>query len=95
MVEWWTRVTGATAIIQADVTIPVIVVRGVAPEAYITIDADGLAKTPADYFRYQNIPNAVFASAAAAYIWRYENRSKEGALKAAKDMTRSNYYETY
>lgn len=83
------------AIIKTGKVIPVIVVRGVPRESYITIDGDGVGKSTADFFRFQSIPNANSAAAAAMLLHRYEKRSKEGQLKHTSLVTRPQIFECY
>lgn len=60
-----------SAVIEADTPIPALVVRGVAPEHFVTLDI-GKIRTTADVFALEGFGNAKLLAAASRYLFRYE-----------------------
>jgi hypothetical protein len=70
-----------------------IVVYGVARNAYVAIDS-GVGKSVGDYFKFEEIPNAIVAAATARWLFRYKKASN-GALLHTSLITKTAIEECY
>jgi len=82
-----------TAIVASKSAQWMIVVSGVQRDAYIAIDS-GVRKSTADFFRFDGIPNANFASATANWLLRYE-KLNDGKLFHSSLVSKAMIEDTY
>jgi hypothetical protein len=70
------------AVIKAGIPVLTLVVRGVDPVAYATID-NSARRSPGDNLKAENVENYIAVSVAAKFLYRYERKMLRGMGSSA------------
>jgi len=67
------------AVLESNTPVQLLVVRGVAPDAFASIDC-GRSRTAGDVFKIEGVKNYSTVAAAAHLLWRHRNGGLSGAM---------------